>query len=307
MKIVAKTLFDADVNEADNIGAAITIGIETVAKRITQPLYLPDWVPTRANRQRLQAGHVLEETIMDIIETRRKSGEDKGDLLSMLLMAVDEDDGGTMTNKQVRDEAMTLFIAGHETTANALSWTLFLLAQHPEVEAKLVDELGAVLAGHAPTMRDLPLLRYNEMVIRESMRLYPPAWITTRVAIEDIGIGGYTISKGSLILMSPYVMHHDSRYFEQPEAFMPERFEQGWEERIPKYAYFPFGGGPRICIGNSFAMMEAQLLLATIVQRFHVSLVEGQTVVPEPLITLRPRGGIKMRLAECEMEKAQVI
>jgi cytochrome P450 len=307
MKIVAKTLFDADVSETERIGAAITIGIETVGRRITQPLYLPDWIPTRANRQRLQAAHVLETTIMNIIETRRKSGEDKGDLLSMLLLAVDEDDGGTMTNKQVRDEVMTLFIAGHETTANALSWTLFLLAQHPEVAAKLVEELDVVLGERAPTMRDLPLLRYNEMVVRESMRLYPPAWITTRVAIENIAIGGYEISKGSLVFMSPYVMHHDSRYFENPDLFQPERFEQGWEERIPKYTYFPFGGGPRICIGNSFAMMEAQLVLATVMQSFHMSLLEGQTIVPQPLITLRPLGGIKMQLAVREPERAMAI
>jgi cytochrome P450 len=205
-----------------------------------------------------------------------------------------------MTNQQVRDEAMTLFIAGHETTANALAWTLLLLAQHAPVEAKLRAELDRVLGGRLPTFHDLPQLIYTDMVIKEAMRLYPPAWTITREVMESIELGGYTIAKGSIVLMSMYVMHHDARYWPEPEVFIPERFSPGWEGTVPKYAYFPFGGGPRVCIGNQFAMMESALVLAAIMQRMEFMLVPGQTVVPDPLITLRPRGGVRMRVFERE-------
>jgi cytochrome P450 len=310
MQIVARTLFDADVSDdMDSIGRAISIGIETVGQRVTQPFYLPDWIPTPKNRERQQAARVLETTIMDIINRRREAGEDRGDLLSMLLLAVDDEDGPTgtsfgrgMTDKQVRDEVMTLFIAGHETTANTLAWTLYLLAQHPEVEAKLTAELDAVLDGRLPAMQDLPALRYTDMVIQESMRLYPPAWIISREVMEDITIGDYDIARGSIVIMSQYVMHHHPRYFDEPARFLPERFAEGWDERIPRYAYFPFGGGPRICIGNSFAMMEAALVLATIMQRVHLAIVPGQQIEPEPLVTLRPRHGIEMAI----MSRAKV-
>jgi cytochrome P450 len=301
MQIVAKALFDADVSsDADAIGHAITVGIESASKRTMQAVSMPEWVPTAENAERRRATSLLNDTIYGMIAERRQSSEDKGDLLSMLLMAVDEDDGGQMTDKQVHDEAMTLFIAGHETTANALSWTLYLLSQHPEIEAKLLEELRTVLGGRAPTMADLPRLVYTDMVIKESMRLYPPAWIIGRLAMEDVDLGGYHIPKGSIVIMSPYVMHHDARYFEQPEAFRPERFAPGYEERLPKYAYFPFGGGPRVCVGNQFAMMEANLVLATIAQRFHVSLAPGQPVEMQPMITLRPRGSLRMTLTERE-------
>ncbi len=301
MRIVGKTLFDADVSDqADSIGEAITIGIETAGERITRIIQLPDWIPTPKNRKRRRAGQLIEDTIMGIINERRASGEDKGDLLSMLLMAVDEEDGGQMTNKQVRDEAMTLFIAGHETTANALAWSLYLLAQHPDIEAKLAHEIQTVLCNKPATIADLARLPYNEMVVKEAMRLYPPAWIISREAINDIELGGYPIRKGSILLMSMWVMHHHPKYWEEPERFDPERFAPGWEDRVPKYAYFPFGGGPRICIGNQFAMMEAQLVLATIMQQFHMQLVPGQTIIPDPMITLRPNQGIQMQLTARE-------
>jgi cytochrome P450 len=232
-----------------------------------------------------------------MIRERRAQGVDKGDFLSMLLLAQDEDDGSVMTDKQVRDEAMTLFIAGHETTANALTWTWYLLAQHPEVEAKLLDELNESLAGHAPTVADLPRLPYSDMVIKEAMRLYPPAWILARQATEPVTIGGYDIGRGSILLMSQYVTQHDPRYFEDAETFRPERFTPELEKAMPRYAYFPFGGGPRICIGQAFAMMEARLLLATIAQRYRLSLVHEQPVELAPMVTLRPRYGITMRLA----------
>jgi len=308
MRIVAKTLFDADVSsEADSIGDAITMGIETVGRRITQPIYLPDWIPTAQNRERKQAADLLEQTITNMIDERRTSGEDKGDLLSMLLMAVDDEQGGGMSDKQVRDEAMTLFIAGHETTANALAWTLYLLSQYPEVESRLTQELQTTLDGRLPTFADLSRLPYTEMVIKESMRLYPPAWVTTREVIENIELGDYPIHKGSIVIMSMYTMHRDPRYWEEPDQFRPERFAPGWEDCIPKYAYFPFGGGPRVCIGNQFAMMEASLILATIISRFHLTLVPNQQIVPEPLVTLRPRDGIRMQLTARESSPISLV
>ncbi len=299
MRIVGKTLFDTDVyDDADSIGAAISVGIEATADRVSRPLQLLDKLPTATNRKRKEALRVIEQTISRFIDERRASGEDKGDLMSMLLMAVDEQDGGQMTNKQVRDEAMTLFIAGHETTANALAWTFYLLGQHPEIERHLAEEIRYTLDGRLPTLGDLPKLPYLEMVIKESMRLYPPAWTTSREAQVDIELGGYTIPKGSIIMTVMYVLHHDPRFWEEPERFMPERFSAINEPNIPKYAYFPFGGGPRVCVGNQFAMMEAQLVLATILQRYQLLLVEGQTIKPLPLITLRPKPDIQMRIGE---------
>jgi cytochrome P450 len=201
-----------------------------------------------------------------------------------------------MTDRQVRDEAMTLFIAGHETTANALTWTFFLLAQHPEIAATLRAELDRALAGRIPSAGDLPALPYTEMVIRESMRLYPPAWIVSRIAVDDVTIGGQALRRGNILLASPYALHRDARFFESPDQFMPERFAPEREKMLPRYAYFPFGVGPRVCIGNGFAMLEARLVLATLASQCDLSLVPGQRVVPEPLVTLRPKGGMRMRV-----------
>jgi cytochrome P450 len=295
LHIVAKTLFDADVTQdTEKIGEAITAGIEFVNKRVGAPARLPDWLPTEANKKNREMATFMNNTIMRFIDDRRASGEDKGDLLSMLLLATDEGDGGQMTNQQAKDEAMTLFIAGHETTSNALSWTWYLLSQNPDVEARVHEELDRVLAGRAPIAADLRQLPYTEMVIKEAMRLHPPAWIMSRQAMEDVNIGGYDVAKGSLILISPYVMHRDLRYFEEPERFLPERWANDFEKRIPRYAYFPFGGGPRVCIGQGFAMMETQLILATIAQRYYLSLAPDQQVEMQPMITLRPRNGLRM-------------
>ena len=202
--------------------------------------------------------------------------------------------------EQLLDEIRSLYLAGHETTATTLSWTWHLLSQNPDVEAKLVHELQTILGGRTATMADLPKLVYTDMIIKETMRLYPPAFIISRQVIEDFEIGGYLIPKGSILLASQYVMHHDPRYFPEPDRFQPERFVPGYEDRLPKYVYFPFGGGPRICIGNQFAQMEAILVLATIMQQFHLSLLPGQTIVPAPLITLRPQYGIRMALTSRE-------
>lgn len=292
--IVAKTLFDADVTrDGDAIAEAITVGLETVNRRIIMPLHLPDWLPTPSNRQRKAAQALIDSLIMDMIEQRRASGEDRGDLLSMLVLAMDETGG--MSARQAHDEALTLFIAGHETTANALAWTWYLLACHPEVEAKLHAELDSALGGRAPTVADLERLPYTEMIIKESMRLYPPAWVQSREAIADVQIGGHHIPKGSILLMSQYAMHRNPRYFDAPERFIPERWADDFEKRLPKGAYFPFGGGPRVCIGQAFALMEARLALATIAQRYRFALLPDQEIVPEPMITLRPKYGIRAR------------
>jgi cytochrome P450 len=215
----------------------------------------------------------------------------------MLLLAQDEEgDGSGMTDEQVRDEAITVFLAGQETTANALTFTWYLLAQHPEVEAKLHAELNTVLNGRAPTVDDLPQLKYTEMVFAEAMRLFPPAYALGRRAIEDFQLGDYCVPGGSTILMSQWVIHRDPRFFPDPLRFDPERWAPEAREARPKFAYFPFGGGPRLCIGEAFAWMEGSLALATLAQHWQPRLVSTRPVELEPLITLRPKGGIAMRL-----------
>jgi cytochrome P450 len=231
-----------------------------------------------------------------LIQTRRASSEERVDLLSVLLAAADGDGGTPMPPKQLRDEMMTLFLAGQETTANALTWTWYLLSRHPEAEAKLLDELDRVLAGRAPALSDLPNLPYTEMVIREALRLYPPGPAFAREPTENIAIGGYDVPKGSIVLISPYALQRDERFFANPERFDPDRFATGWEERVPRYAYLPFGGGPRVCIGNAFAMIEARLILATVAQQYELSLEPNEEVTPIQMVTLRPRGTVRMRL-----------
>jgi len=295
MQIVAKTLFDADVDaDAQEVGRALEAIMEHNSD-FRRLILTPSWLPTLRNVRAALATRRLNKIIYRIIGQRRAAGRDAGDLLSMLLDAQDED-GSRMTDRQLRDEVITLFLAGHETTALALSWTWWLLAQHPQVEAKLHAELEAVLGGRTPALEDLPKLRYLDHVITESMRLYPPAWGMARLAIEDAEIGGYTIRKGCGVSLSQWVVHRDPRWYESPEEFRPERWEGDLLKRLPRFAYFPFGGGPRQCIGNSFAIMEAALILATIAQKFRLRLVAGQTVAPLASITLRPRHGIRVTL-----------
>ena len=295
LQIVAKTIFDADVDrESRQVGRALEAIME-LNSDFRKLILTPSWLPTPRNIRAAIATRRLDEIIFRFIEERRASGKDAGDLLSMLLAAQDED-GSRMTDRQLRDEAMTIFLAGHETTANALSWTWLLLAQNPAAEAKLHAELEAVLAGRAPTLEDLANLRYTGQVITESMRLYPPAWGMARLAIEDAEIGGYPIPKGCGVSLSQWVIHRDPRWFDAPQEFRPERWEGDLMKRLPRFAYFPFGGGPRQCIGNNFAVMEATLLLATIAQRFRIRMVPDHPAVPMPSITLRPRYGIRATL-----------
>jgi cytochrome P450 len=203
-----------------------------------------------------------------------------------------------MNEKQIRDEVVTLFLAGHETTALTLSWTFYLLSQNPAVDARLAAELAQALGERSPTVDDLPRLRFAETVVMESMRLYPPAYVVGREALADCTLGGYRVPAGTTVFMSPYLMHRDPRYFEDPQSFLPERWEGDRVKRLPRFAYFPFGGGPRVCIGNQFAMMEAALLLATIARKFRLRLVSGHPVTPFPSITLRPQHGVRVELEE---------
>lgn len=300
LEIVAKTLVDADIaDEAEDVGEALGAVMAHFSDQGNGVFLrmLPDSIPTPSNLRYRRAQRQLEEFIYGIIDERRKGGRDTGDLLSMLLHARDED-GGRMSDEQLRDEVMTVIMAGHETTAIALSWTWRLLALHPEVEKKLHAELAEQLDGKAPTMGDLPHLPYTDAVLKESMRLYPPAWAIGREAIEDCEIGGYHVSTETQLFISQYVVHRLPHTFEDPENFDPDRWFDGLEKRIPKYAYFPFGGGPRLCIGQSFAKMEAALLLATIAQRFRLKLSGEQRTTPQPSITLRPKNGVRVVLEE---------
>jgi len=295
MQIVGKTLFDGDVErDAQEVGKSLELLLELGAN-FRRTLLVPHWLPTPTNIRQERAIRQIEKVLYRIIADKRASGRDAGDLLSMLLAAQDED-GSRMTDQQLRDETITLFLAGHETTANTLSWTWWLLAQNPAVEARLHAELSEVLAGNAPSLDDLPKLVYTNHVITESLRLYPPAWGTARTAIEDHEIAGYPVPKGSGVSFAQWTVHRDPRWYDAPEEFRPERWEGDLLKRIPKFAYFPFGGGPRQCIGNSFALMEAALILATVAQKFRFWLVEGHPVVPLASITLRPRHGIRVVL-----------
>lgn len=298
LRIVGKTLFDSDVeSEAASVGDAM----ETVIGMFNF-LLLPfsevlEKFPLPQNRRFNRARKTLDDIIYKIINERRASGEDRGDLLSMLLLAQDEDDGTTMTDEQVRDEAMTLFLAGHETTANALTWTWYLLSQNPEVEAKFHAELDSVLAGRVPTLDDIPQLKYTEYVLAESMRLYPPAWAVGRLCIEDHELSGYEIPAGSTVLSSQFVLQHDERFWNDANKFIPERWQiQSVKEAGQKNIYYPFGGGVRRCIGESFAWTEGILVLATLARKWKLRLDPSQRVGLKPLITLRPKFGMKMKI-----------
>jgi cytochrome P450 len=295
LRIVTKTLFDADVStEARELAELTKAAIKIFNHRMNAPVPLPNWLPTAANREMREVSEKLNKVLLGIIAERRKHGEDQGDLLSMLLLAQDQDGSGQMTDQQVRDEAMTLYGAGHETTANTLTWVWYLLSQHPEVEARLGHELDTVLGGRAPALEDLPRLVYTEMIIKETMRLYPALLFVSRESIANTMIGNYPLKKGSLIFINIYGVQHDARFFPDPEAFDPERFSPEREKTIMRYAYLPFGAGPRICIGNMFAMMEAKLILATVAQRYRFALEPGHVVVPRRQFTTVPQERLRM-------------
>lgn len=308
MDVVADVLFGASVSrdEQRTVSESMEIINEFFANSPEAIVKLPAWVPTPRNRRVTRAVAAIDELIYRII-ARRRAGEQRDDLLGTLLAAQD-DEGTRMSDEQLRDEAITLFLAGHETTALTLAHTLYLLSKHPEVARALHAELESVLGGRAPTADDVRALPYTERVLKESMRLFPPAWTTGRECAEDVEIGGYHIPKGAQILTSQWVVHRDPRWFPNPEGFDPDRWTPERSKQIPRYAYFPFGGGPRVCIGNHFAMMEATLILAMVLQRWRVELLPGQTLELQPSVTLRQKGpGLRVRLVERAPSTARTI
>ena len=296
LAIVGKTLFDADVEgEAEEIGAALTELME-LFPLVSLPFFpLIERLPLPIIRRASEGAAALDALIYRLITERRAGGADHGDLLSMLMLAQDEQGTGGMTDRQVRDEALTLFLAGHETTANALTWTFYLLSQHPEVAERLHAELDGALGDRLPTPQDVARLPYARQVFAESLRLYPPAWTLGRLVLNDYQVGGYILPAGSIVLLSQWVTHRDERFYPDPLRFDPGRWAPELQAARPRFAYFPFGGGTRLCIGEQFAWTEGVLLLAIIAQRWRLALDPAQVVDTRPLVTLRPRYGMRMR------------
>ncbi len=298
LMIAAKALFGAEVEgDAKDVGRALEVLLERFRARFNSLFWLPRWVPTPGKLRFDRAVRRLDEIIYRFIRERRHNGGERGDLLSILLNARDEDDGSRMTDRQLRDEAMTLFLAGHETTALTLSWTWYLLATHPLVAERLAAEVDDVLGARAPGADDLSRLRNAEQVVQESMRVLPAIYTIGREALADCEVGGYRVPRGTTLLMSQWVVHRDARWFDDPESFRPERWAEERVKSLPRFAYFPFGGGPRLCIGNTFAMMESVLVLAMMAQRYRFTVVPGHPVEPWPTFTLRPRHGIRAVIA----------
>jgi cytochrome P450 len=297
LEVVAKTLFGAEMSDADGVGEALEVAMDRFSSQGSLVRALDNYLPTPGWLRLKKAAARLDRLIYGLIEQRRESTQDGADLLSMLLSARDED-GSHMTDQQLRDEAMTLFLAGHETTALALSWSFYLLGQNPEAEAALAREVRSVLGGREPEAADAPRLHYTGQIIRESMRLYPPAWSIGREAIDDCELGGYFVPRRSQVFAVQWTTHRDPRFFDDPLAFKPERWTSEFQESLPRFAYLPFGGGPRICIGNQFATMEATLILAAVARRFRLRLASDEPITPWPSITLRPKQGVKVRVEE---------
>lgn len=294
--IALKTLFDLDdPGDRERFTDTLRSAFNVMSNRFRNPFRLPAWFPTPANLKLKKAVAELNAVVDGFIAQGRARGGNGTDLLSRLLNAQDAD-GTRMTDRQLREEAMTLYLAGHETTALTLSWSWYLLSQYPEVEEKLVAEWKAVLNGRTPTADDVAHLPYTEAVITEAMRVYPPVYLIGREATTDLELGGYRVKKGYTVFMSQWVSHKDPRYFPEPDSFRPERWEDGLAKRIPKYAYYPFGGGPRVCIGNTFALMEAALILAAVGQRYRFTLNSDAVIDVNPQITLLPKHGVPATL-----------
>jgi cytochrome P450 len=296
--IVGKTLFDTDVeSHATNVGVALTSVLGSFWLQMLPFFDLMEHLPLPAFRRSKQARAELDAIIYGMIHERRKNPTGHDDLLSMLLLAQDDEAGGErMSDEQVRDEAMTIFLAGHETTANALSWTWYLLSGAPDVEARLHEEVDRVLGGRLPTLADVPKLPFVEQVVTEAMRLYPPAWIIGRRAIDEYPVRDYLVPARGIVVFAPYLIQRDGRFFQDPESFRPDRWTPEFKASLPAFAYFPFGGGARRCIGESFAWMELVLVMSTLAQRWKMRLVPGHPVVPQPAVTLRLKHGLKMTL-----------
>ncbi len=294
LDIVARTLFGADVTQrSGDIGESLFMALRSFAVNFNRTIPLPAWIPTRGNRAARAAVRGLNRVVRQIIDQRRRDSQPRNDLLSMMLHARDID-GSQMTDEQLLDEARTFLLAGHETTAITLSWTLYLLASRPHEQDRLRAELDTVVGDRLPEVNDMKSLKVTESIILESMRLYPPAFMIGREPLADFELAGYRIPAGTTIFMSQWVMHRDGRFYDRPDQFEPERWTSDKAKALPKMAYFPFGGGPRVCIGNTFAMMEGVLLLATIARQWSLELVADHPIRLAPVLTLRPRYGIQV-------------
>jgi cytochrome P450 len=302
--IAGQTLFSADLGDASQrVASAFSVALDILNARTQSLVVFPKQIPTPENVRLARALKVLEGLTREVVERRRRQPGEHNDLLAMFMEAKDADTGESMNDSQLRDELMTMLLAGHETTANALAFTFYLLSRNPAAMTKVAVEVEQVLGGRAPTAHDAPQLQYTQRVIQESMRLYPPAWIFSRKAIKDDVLGGYRIPAGMTVMMSPYALHRDPRFWENPEGFDPDRFTEERSAGRPKFAYVPFAAGPRMCIGAGFAMLEAQIVVAMVMQQFRVELVPGYKLDLEPMITLRPKGGVQMKLRPASSRK----
>lgn len=296
LEVAVRTLFGTSLaSDSEGIGRAMTFLMRHFLRRARTPWRVPETWPTPGNRRAKRELEYMDSMVYRIISERKKETQPRNDLLTLLMASMHED-GTQMTEKQLRDETMTLFVAGHETTALSLSWTWYLLSENPAAQARLHEELREVLGGRPAETRDLEKLPYLNAVVHESLRLFPPAFIMARLNAEPFRVGEYEIPPGTTVLASQWVMQRDARYFEQPEKFLPERWLGGLAERLPAGVYFPFGDGPRRCIGQGFALLETALVVAALAQKFQFRLEPGFPVVPEPLITLRPKHGIRMKI-----------
>ncbi len=298
-EIVTNALFGTELHvDAEQIQENITIGNEFLSKKIMTPFSLPIWFPTKASRQYHKSRRYNNRVITEVIENRRQDKKEYHDLLAMLMHAKDEETGETMSNQQLKDEAITIFVAGHETTANAMSWAFYLMAKHPDKQEKVRQEAIRVLGeDNQLSFEKLRELEYTQMVINETMRLYPPAWSMGRKAIDDVEVGGYEFKKNATVLIDIYMTHRHTKYWDKPEDFIPERFTDEEKKKRHKLSYMPFGAGQRMCIGNNFAMMEMQVILALLLKNFTISLAKkSEIIAPEPLVTLRPKTDIHIQI-----------
>ncbi|MCW5909075.1 MAG: cytochrome P450 [Chitinophagales bacterium] len=300
LDIISEAIFSSGIDgQEDFVAKQITLLNQMATEKLNAPIRLPQNLPTPFNMKEKRVVKSLDDVIYSIINKRRKEGVSKNDLLSMLLDVRDEDTGEAMDNQQLRDEVMTIFIAGNETTANAMSWILYLLSQNPEQEALMMKEIDEKLdAGVELTFENIMQFQYVRMVIDESLRLFPPAWMVGRRNYEDDEIGGYHIQKGTNVLMPIWYFHRSEKFWDEPLKFKPERFAPEKRNQIDRFVYFPFGGGPRLCIGNNFALLEMQIILISLYRKFRFELKPGFMVEPEPLITLRPKYGMVMKAVE---------
>lgn len=294
LRIASTTLFSTDISgDADSIGQAYRIAFEYVSLKMNMQYLVPPWVPTRRNREFRRSKALLDRVVLELIAQRRHQ-PGQADVLARLLAAQDETTGKGMSDTQLKDEVITLLTAGHETAGAALSWAWYLLGQHPEVQQALAEQAGNHLQGRLPTAEDLPQIPLATAIFEEAMRLYSPAWGMPREAIAPDVIDGYPLPAGATVMLSQFIAHRHPDYWSEPDEFRPERFLPGAANSRPKFAYFPFGGGPRICIGNLFAMIEGPLVLAALATRFQFTLVPGQQIVADPTFTLRPQPGVRM-------------